>query len=295
MGSRVLAMAAALALVAGAAQAETILFVGNSFTYGANSPVWKYRAGSVTDLNGTGVGGVPALFKLFAQETGRDFSVSLETSGGKDLGFHLREKGHLVIQRWDHVVMQGYSTLDPQRPGDPAALIRDSAAFAQALHERNPAVDIRLSATWSRADQTYLPHGRWYGRPIKAMAVDVRVACEQAMANSRLIKAVIPIGDAWNLAFDTGFADADPYDGIEAGKVDLWAWDSYHASALGYYLEALTIFGSITGLDPRVLGAGEVAAAELGISPRQAATLQLLAHETLSSQTNPALRSPASP
>src|ERR1700761_8697235 len=80
-------------LGAGAARAETILFVGNSFTYGANSPVWKYRAGSVTDLNGTGVGGVPALFKLFTQEAGRDYTVSLETVGGRDLGFHLREKG----------------------------------------------------------------------------------------------------------------------------------------------------------------------------------------------------------
>ena len=47
------------------ASAETMLFVGNSFTFGAYSPVWHYRAGSVTDLNGGGVGGVPALFKLY--------------------------------------------------------------------------------------------------------------------------------------------------------------------------------------------------------------------------------------
>ena len=63
---------AALFGLAAAPRAETILFVGNSFTYGAYSPVWKYRAGTVTDLNNEGVGGVPALFKLFTQEAGLD-------------------------------------------------------------------------------------------------------------------------------------------------------------------------------------------------------------------------------
>jgi hypothetical protein len=115
------------------------------------------------------------------------------------------------------------------------------------------------------------------------MARDVHAACEQAKAASPFIRAVIPVGDAWNRAFASGFADRDPYDGIEAGKVDLWTWDSYHASALGYYLEALTIFGSVTGLDPRTLGPSEIGAAELGLSRPQAAALQQLAHEALNS------------
>ena len=49
---------AALLLAASSASAETILFVGNSFTFAAYSPVWHYRSTSVTDLNGEGVGGV---------------------------------------------------------------------------------------------------------------------------------------------------------------------------------------------------------------------------------------------
>ena len=44
--------------------AKSILFVGNSFTYGELSPVKTYNANTVTDLNKTGVGGVPALFKI---------------------------------------------------------------------------------------------------------------------------------------------------------------------------------------------------------------------------------------
>ena len=65
---RLWGIAALLALsVCGGAQARTILFVGNSFTFGANSPAHFYRADTVTDLNGPGkngksVGGVPAIF-----------------------------------------------------------------------------------------------------------------------------------------------------------------------------------------------------------------------------------------
>src|SRR6266699_4276223 len=61
--------------------APSVLFIGNSFTYGAGSPVRFYRAQTVTDLNGEGTGGVPALFKMFAAQAGREFRVSLETAG----------------------------------------------------------------------------------------------------------------------------------------------------------------------------------------------------------------------
>ncbi len=91
---RLTTAAAALAalLLPTSAFAESVLFVGNSFTFGASSPVWKYRAESVSDLNKGGVGGVPALFKTFAEQAGLDYSVSLETVGGTDLEFHLTQK-----------------------------------------------------------------------------------------------------------------------------------------------------------------------------------------------------------
>src|SRR5690349_21774912 len=56
---------------------KTILFIGNSFTQGAHSAARNWRAGSVTDLNNAGYGGVPALFKLFAEQAGLDYRVSL--------------------------------------------------------------------------------------------------------------------------------------------------------------------------------------------------------------------------
>jgi hypothetical protein len=68
-----------------------------------------------------------------------------------------------------------------------------------------------------------------------------------------------------------------PYDGIDFGKVNLWAYDHYHASTFGYYLEALTVFIDVTGKDPRAFGAHEEAADELGISPKNAVRLQQVA------------------
>lgn len=267
------------------ASAATILFVGNSFTYGeaAGGPdlVRPFGAATVTDLNGTGVGGVPALFKSFTVQAGLSYDVSLETVGGTGLDYHYNTKLGLINKPWDEVVLQSYSTLDANRPGDPATLIQYSALLANALHAQNPAVDIHLDATWSRADQTYLPGGRWYGQPIDAMQRDVQAGYDAAKANSPFIDDVIPVGAAWNRAFLTGFADPNPYDGITPGQVNLWAPEGYHASVFGYYLEALTMFGDVTGVDPRTLGAGELAARSLGISGTQAVALQTIAHDQL--------------
>ena len=64
----------------------------------------------------------------------------------------------------------------------------------------------------------------------------------------------MPVGLAWNRAFAAGVADPNPYDGITPGQINLWAYDSYHASEFGYYLEALLVFGKVTGHDPLSLG-----------------------------------------
>ncbi len=260
---------------------ETILFVGNSFTFGANSAVWKWHNNTVTDLNNGGVGGVPALFKHFAEEAGLHYDVSLETVGGQGLDYHLANKKPVLDKAWDHVVMHGYSTLDANNPGKPELLVRTAAEAAAMFQAKNPRVDIHLTATWSRPDQTYVANRPWTGKPITAMNTDVRTAYDLAAAGSPYIRDVIPVGDAFMRATSTGVADPNPYDGIAFGQVDLWTWDHYHASAYGYYLEALMVFGRLTGKDPLSLGPRETAAAELGISGPQATALQQVAHDEL--------------
>jgi hypothetical protein len=272
-----------LAVSLAEAQSPTsILFVGNSFTYGAGSPVRFYRADTVTDLNSEGIGGVPALFRSFTQQAGLNYDVFLETRGGTGLDFHLENKlGVIGTRGWDAVVMQGYSTLDADKPRDPAKLVATSKQLADFLRTRNPKVLLYLMATWSRADQTYPAKGAWAGQPIEAMARDVRAAYDKAAAGASGVKSVIPVGEAWTRAIKTGVADANPYDGIEPGKLNLWTYDHYHGSTPGYYLEALVIFGSLTGRDPRSLGENECSAYELGLARADVKALQQVAFDEL--------------
>lgn len=275
-----------LMLMAGqtlAQSSESVLFIGNSFTFGAGSAVRFYRADTVTDLNNLGIGGVPALFKSFTQQAGLGYDVSVETEPGSGLDFHLENRLGLIARRpWDTVVMHGQSTLDFAMPGDPAKLVATAKQMADILVARNPAVDIHLMATWSRADETYPEDGAWAGQPIEAMANDVRAAYDAAAAAPN-VRGVIPVGEAWTRAMETDVADANPYDGIDFGKVDLWTYDHYHASTHGYYLEALVIFGTLTGLDPRSLGGNECSAFELGMTMPQTRALQQVAFDELAS------------
>jgi hypothetical protein len=270
-----------LVLSAGAARAESILFVGNSFTFGATSPVLRYRPEQVTDLNREGIGGVPAIFKVLTTQARLNYQVSLETSPGKNFDWHLANRLPLIDRPWDVVILQGQSTLDLERPGNPARLIESGRQLSEVLARRNPAARIYYEATWSRADLTYAKPSPWKGKPIAAMARDVRAGYDRARAASASVRGVLPVGEAWNRAMESGVADPNPYDGLTFGQVDLWGWDQYHASAAGYYLSALVIFGAVTGLDPRSLGEREVAAYELGLSPTQARGLQKAAYEQL--------------
>ena len=275
-----------LVMASGAFAADprpSVLFIGNSFTYGHFSPVRFYRADTVTDLNGGGVGGMPALFKSFAQQAAIDYDVFLETMGGAGLDDHIGKKLDVLGKRgWDTVVMHGFSTLDYDKPRDPAKLIATAKQMADFLRKGNPKVELYLMATQPRADETYPKEGAWHGHPIETMARDVRAAYDEA-AKAAAVKGVIPVGESWIRAMQTGVADPNPYDGIEAGKLDLWTHDRYHASSYGIYLEALVVFGSLTGRDPRSLGVRECSAYELGFSQAQVRALQQVAFDQLAS------------
>lgn len=276
-----LALAPAPALAQAEAAPRTILFVGNSFTQGAHSAVKRYRADAVTDLNGDGYGGVPALFKTFTEEAKLNWKVSLETQGGKTLRFHYEERRDKLAGRWDVVVLQELSSLNRERPGDIAGYLKYAPLLADMAKQANPDARVFLMSTWTRADLVYQPGSPWSGKPIDAMARDLRAAAETVRKASPAIAGVLPVGDTWDRAIATGFADPNPYDGIAAGQVDLWTYDNYHASIHGYYLEALIVFGEITGVDPRTLGPDERAADDLGISREQAVRMQDIAAEQL--------------
>lgn len=277
---------ALLASQAAPALAQTsILFIGNSFTYGdpagAAPDVMYYKPSSVTDLNGSGIGGVPALFKQMTVDRGLSYDVSLETQPGSNLDFHFDNRLALINKPWDKVVMHGQSNLDFAHPNDPTKISTWTHNLGKVFQSRNANVDISLTATWSRANLTYQPAcdglnpvSPWCGGSIFQMGIDVMKGYQVAAANNAdIVSRVNPVGLAWNNAIAAGFADANPYDGITAGQVNLWAPDAYHASSFGYYLHALVVFGEITGQSPTVLGF-DTAAADLGFTADQAIKMQ---------------------
>jgi hypothetical protein len=280
-----------LSLSALPAAAANIVFIGNSFTHGNYQPVLRYNNANVIDLNGTNYGGVPGIFKTFADESGLAYTVYIEAVSGQSLQYHYNNKRtQLASQVWDTVVMHDYSTLNSSSPGNPANLYTYSALLEQFVHgtapvanaNANPAANVYLMQTWARADQVYnTPSSPWYNTSLEQMTSDLHNAYYTAAALDTNIKGVIPVGDAWLLSVNTGISDRNPYNGIEPGKLNLWNVDSYHASIWGSYLEALTLYGQITGRDPRSLGSAESAAATLGISPIEATTLQVLAFQQL--------------
>ncbi len=285
------ASALTLALHAASATAATsILFIGNSFTYGAGSnAVQFYRPDTVTDLRGTGIGGVPALFKAFTVQAGLDYDVFLETQPGSNLDYHYDNQLPLIDRHWDKVAMHGQSNLDFASPGNPARISEYTGLLGSVFQAHNPDVDVTLVATWSRADLTYAnTSSPWYGMPIEAMAYDVWAGYRTAaMQNPTVVDRVSPVGLAWDRAMKVGVADDNPYDGVEAGQINLWTTDHYHASAYGSYLRALVDFGMITGVDPRTLGGREQAAVDLGFSAGETYAMQAIAWETISAIPEP--------
>ena len=297
---KLLCTAAALCLASAPAFAATkILFVGNSFTFAAHSPAMHYETDQVHDLNppdalGRTIGGVPALFKEFTKEAGLDYDVSLETVGGKGFDYHLAEKKAVLDKPWDVVVGHGFSTLDEAHPGNPTLLIATTKQMADMFAARNPNVKFYLLATWSRADKVFPADAPapWKGTPIAQMGQDVAKAYDAAAKNAGgKVAGVIPMGTAWNNGIKEGSVDDNPYDDAGASKMNLWAYDSYHASSYGYYLEAALDFGKVTGKDPLLLAGRDAnkrpmdhVAEDLGISPKQQQTLLKLAHDALAAQ-----------
>jgi hypothetical protein len=119
---------------------------------------------------------------------------------------------------------------------------------------------------------------------LQDMTVDLRDAYAKAALDAGAdgsggITGVAPVGEAFMLALAMGVATANHYapDAGTDGLPDLWWDDGTHASLYGSYLSALTLYGTLTGLDPAAFGASEIAARDLGISGRDAELLQRVA------------------
>jgi MYXO-CTERM domain-containing protein len=165
----------------------------------------------------------------------------------------------------------------------------------------NADTDVYLYQTWARPNLfnapfttvtdpvtgavsfTNTPATSYYAS-LEAMTAELKAGYEGAAANagqdgSGGIKGIAPVGEAFLRAVQEGVATRDMYapGAASDGLVDLWFDDGTHASRWGSYLSALTLFGTVTGLDPQTLGSKEVAAHDLGISSVDALALQRVA------------------
>ncbi|NBD09373.1 MULTISPECIES: cell division protein FtsK [Corallococcus] len=267
-----------------------ILFVGNSFTHGNEAPVYSYNKAAVTDLNGSGVGGIPGIFKKMTVQAGLSFNVSLETASGQTLRWHQVNRASIIGQaNWDAVVLQEQSVtpLPAARGGAPANFMDAARALRALVLSSNPAASVFLYETWS-SPTSVGTQGYPSGTPgLQAMQADLRDAYFKAYRDLGFT-GVARVGDGYMRAVEQGLADPNPADGITPGMFNLWsAADSRHSSKYGSYLSAAVLFAKITQADPRNLatGAGS-AAADLGISATEASELHRVAYE-ISSLADP--------
>ena len=127
------------------------------------------------------------------------------------------------------------------------------------------------------------------------VAVSYEAAFEQPLGDGSVgFTDIAPVGDAFMRAVAEGVATRDMWaaDATADGLIDLWFEDGTHASKYGSYLSALTLFGTLTGIDPWSFGANEQAAADLGISPHDALKLQQVASDQLYASGVPLVRLP---
>jgi len=289
----ILLSAVATATLIGRAQAGTndILFVGNSFTHGNNEPAYSFNNTNITDENGTSMGGIPGIFKQMTTQSGLTFNVSIEAVSSRTLAGHYSNASSIIGQaKWGTVVLQEQSTtpLPTSHGGNPTSFYTAASNLKNLVVSKNPSANMVLYETWA-SPTSVTDEGYSAGTTgLHQMTADLQSAYFKAYYDLGFT-SVARVGDAFMSAVDSGYADANPSDGITAGMMNLWASDVRHPSKYGSYLSAAVFYAKITNLDPRLLSttASNSAAFQLGISSADAPTLNSVAYQ-INALANPA-------
>jgi hypothetical protein len=307
---------------------QHILFVGDSFTHGRYTPVRPYNSGGalgstaasplVVDENygQTGAraeletgpwGGIPGIFAELAAESGLNYDVHIEAISQTSLAKNFAAASSVIVQpQWNAVVLQELSAkplpsaLTNSSISDPAGFCSSVQTIEQAVHGTAPKANVYLYETWARADLANAltggdPASTGFATPYLADLTQLTVAEHNAYysaaAHDGAIAAVAPAGEAWQLAWNQGIANPNPFAG--SSLPSLWygmnavnnpqisSPDYMHPSIYGAYLSGLVLFQQITGVDVRKLGSGEVAAQQLGVPAAVATQLQQAAWQAV--------------
>jgi hypothetical protein len=203
--------------------ALSILFIGNSFTFG---------------------GPIPRIVDDLAVDAGwPDPDVDSETVGGYSLARH-RDRSETVaaVDRggWDVVVLQEFSTGPTDGLGNPEQFKADATWFHDRIRETSPGARIVLYETWARhADHAYYPGSFDDPADMQAQLRFHYDDCAERYIpeNADLVVEpsieVAPAGDAWEAHLQSD----EP--------LRLHHTDDWHAGSRGQYLNGLVIYSTI--------------------------------------------------
>ncbi len=226
---RTLGLCALIAGVLPKAQAEDVLFFGNSFTFGATVPGLSEH------------GGVPKMVEEIAATKAHQMNADSLTSPGVTFGYHLAQTATtkaLASKVWTWVVLQDYST-EPTRMGDVSKFMQDGVTFSGRIAEHSPHAGIVLYETWER------PPGVFYttsgGRQFTGPADMMSDLHRSYNALGKKLAALNPDRPVRVALVGTAFARCH----AEFPELVLDAADHHHATGEGYYLAAMVIFEAI--------------------------------------------------
>jgi hypothetical protein len=251
-----------IAVSCASAQANDVLFFGNSFTQGETAPAVKKN------------GGVPKLVEAIALVRGNQVTTTAVIAGGQNWSYHLAQPktdAALKSKNWNWVVLQDYSTR-PTSAGDIAQFMKDGETFSDRIAATSPKAGIVLFETWSRPGRAFYREkpGNALSGPEEMMSqvhksyVDLQRDLEDKNPNRPVYLA--PVGTAFatvRAAYPEIIVDAP---------------DQHHATAEGYYLAALVLYVTICH-DSAKNAPAQVFNGAVTIPADEAAKLQFIADE----------------
>lgn len=211
------------------ARGQSVLFIGNSFTWGGNG-----------DNQTSPHGGVPGLFKALAARRGHTPDVTMMAPNGRtfyDQFTNDDNQGDTLAvirsKKWDYVILQGGSREATTETGSPYWFFRSGTDLNTVIKTNNPNTKVLLYETWA-----YPTWAVYSGKPVyptyyaspAAMLQEIK-ANYQTLA-SQIGAQVVPVGDvfaralAWNPSYTLNNYD-------------------FHANDQGYYLSAMMFYQNI--------------------------------------------------
>jgi hypothetical protein len=266
---RLVAFGVLVALCLPGAQADDVLFFGNSFTFGASVPGLSAH------------GGVPKMVEEIARAKDRAMTAASLSAPGVDFGYHLAQPATaaaLASRTWTWVVLQDYST-QPTRMGNVTKFMQDGVTFSNRIAQHSPHAGIILYETWARPPGYFYQTlgGRQFAGPADMMA-DLHNSYD---ALGKKLAALNPDRPVRVALVGTAFARCH----AEFPDIRLDAADHHHATGEGYYLAAMVLFEAIyhqSAIDSPVIFFNGV----VSIPPADATRLQQVADEVMGTRNS---------